>query len=442
MDRRRSGYSGYVLAVLLLAYTLNAFDRAILSLLLEPIRQEFAITDTQLGLLTGLGFGLFYATLSIPVAALADRWSRRNVLLLSMALWTVMTCLCGLAGSFVLLLLARIGVGIGQSGNNPASHSLIASYFPPARRATALGIVALGAPAGAMLAGLFGGWGGEMLGWRLTIILAGAPGLLLVPLLLLTVREPPAPSQAGAATGPIPLKDTLVTLWTTPAFRHLCIACALHSLSMYAASSFNPAYLARSHGWAGSQIGYLTALTGLAGLVGAFTGGFLTDRLRARHGEPRWQLWIPAIATLAVVPVQLTAYLGAGGAMVIAMLLSSLLSLMFFGPSYATAQALASPGSRAVAAALLLFSKAIVGMGLGPLLVGAASDLLAPLAGTHSLRLGMLLVPAFNVWAALHFIRAARHLTAGGASPDPPVASDGSDSRPGTATMLSVRSPA
>lgn len=442
MDRRRSGYSRYVLAVLLLAYTLNAFDRAILSLLLEPIRQEFGVTDTQLGLLTGLGFGLFYATLSIPVAALADRWSRRNVLLISLALWTAMTCLCGLAGSFVLLLLARIGVGIGQSGNNPASHSLIASYFPAARRATALGIVALGAPAGAMLAGLFGGWGGEMLGWRLTIILAGAPGLLLVPLLLFTVREPPPPPHARESDGPLPLKDTLAILWTTPAFRHLCIACALHSLSMYAASSFNPAYLARSHGWEGGQIGYLTAMTGLSGLAGAFAGGLLTDRLRARHGEPRWQLWIPAFATLAVVPVQMTAYLGGGGTMVTALLVSSLLSLMFFGPSYATAQALAAPRSRAVAAALLLFSKAIVGMGLGPLLVGVASDLLAPFAGAHSLRLGMLLIPVFNVWAAMHFMRAARYLPAAGASDYPPVASDGSDSRPGIATMSSARRPA
>jgi predicted MFS family arabinose efflux permease len=412
MRRRRTGYSGYVLAVLLLAYTLNSFDRAILALLLEPIRLEFGVSDTQLGLLTGLAFGLFYSTLAIPVATLADRWSRRNVLVLSMGLWTLMTALCGLAGSFVALLLARIGVGIGQSGNNPASHSLIASYFAADRRASALGVVALGAPAGAMLAGLFGGWGSEELGWRTTIMLAAAPGLVLVPLLLLTVKEPPLPVVAGSMAAAPPIPKALGSLWSLPAFRHLCIASALHSLSMYAASSFNPAYLARIQGWEGGQIGYLAALTGVTGLAGALLGGLVSDRLGARHGEVRWQLWVPGLATLAVAPAQLVAYLGSGGAMVAALLASSLLSLVFFGPSYATAQALAAPRTRAVAAALLLFSKAIVGMGLGPLLVGAASDLLAPVAGVQSLRLGLLLVPAFNVWAALHFFHAARRLRA------------------------------
>jgi predicted MFS family arabinose efflux permease len=411
MRGRTPGYSGYVLTVLLLAYTFNSFDRAIISLLLEPIRLEFGTTDTQLGLLTGLAFGLFYSTLAIPVATLADRWSRSNVLLLSMGLWTLMTVLCGLAGSFLALLLARIGVGIGQSGNNPASHSLLASYFPADRRASALGIVALGAPAGAMLAGLFGGWGSEQLGWRMTIMLAAAPGLMLVPLLL-TVREPALPVAPPGATDAPPLRDALKGLWSMAAFRHLCIASALHSLSMYAASSFNPAYLARSHGWEGGQIGYLSALTGVTGLAGALLGGLISDRLGARRGEVRWQLWVPAMATLAVAPVQIVAYLGSGTAMVVALLVSSMLSLMFFGPSYATAQTLAAPRTRAVAAALLLFSKAIVGMGMGPLLVGMASDLLAPIAGEHSLRLGLLVAPVFNVWAALHFFHAAKQLGA------------------------------
>lgn len=407
MDVRR-GYSRYVLTLLLLAYALNSFDRSILSLLLEPIRREFGASDTQLGLLSGLAFGLVYSTLAIPVAALADRWHRRNVLVLSIALWSVMTALCGLAAGFSTLLLARIGVAAGQSGNNPASHSLIASYFPPERRATALGILALGAPAGAMLAGWFGGWGGEQLGWRTTIMLAGVPGLLLAPLLLFTVAEPPLPGAQSRTVAP-PLRSTLHTLWGRRTFRHLCIASALHSLSMYAASSFNPAYLARSHGWDGGQIGALVTLAGATGLAGAFLGGFVTDRL-GRRGEVRWQLWVPAMASLSVVPVQMVAYLGSGSPMVAALLMSSLLSLMFFGPSYAAAQALAEPRARAVAAAVLLFSKAIIGMGLGPLLVGVTSDLLAPVAQQHSLRFGLLVAPAFNIWSALHFVHAARHL--------------------------------
>ena len=411
MGGAKNGYRHYVLAVLLSGYVLNAFDRSVLNLLLEPIRQEFGLSDTQLGLLSGVAFALFYSTVAIPVATLADRWSRRNVLALSVLVWTVMTALCGVAGSFAALLLARIGVAVGEAGCNPPSHSLLADYFPAQQRATALGIYALGAPLGAMLTGLVGGWGSEHLGWRGTMLLAGAPGLLLVPLLFLTVAEPqrpaPRPRTQEPSTG---MHAALSYLWSRPTYRHLCLAAALHSFAMYGASSFNPAYLTRSHGWTGSDIGQLVALTGLAGLAGTFLRGFVSDRLGAVRNEPRWQLWIPGIATFALIPVQMVSYLGSGSAMAIALLLSSLLSLVFFGPSYATAQALAQPGMRAMAAAMLLFSKALIGMGLGPLVVGMLSDQLAPVAGTDSLRYGLLLVPLFNLWAAWHFLLAARHL--------------------------------
>jgi MFS family permease len=181
---------------------------------------------------------------------------------------------------------------------------------------------------------------------------------------------------------------------------------------MYSAVSFNPTYLARTHGWTGSQIGWLITLTGLTGLAGTFIGGIAADRLGARRGEPRWQLWVPGAATLAVIPLQLQTYLGAGQAMTLSLLLSSLLTLVFFGPSYATAQALAAPRMRAVAAATLLFSKTLIGMGLGPLLVGMTSDMLGPWAGPQSLRYSLLLAPLVNAWAAVHFFFAARHLRA------------------------------
>ena len=408
-----SGYRHYVLAVLLAAYTLNAFDRSILSLLLEPIRREFGVSDTQLGLLSGLAFALFYSTLAIPIAAIADRWSRRNVLALSVLVWTLMTMLCGLAGGFAALLIERIGVACGQAGCNPSAHSLLADYFPADQRATALGIYAMGASLGAMLIGLIGGWSSEHLGWRGTLLLAGSPGLLLVPLLFLTVAEPLRPQGDTPVHVSAPsLSTALAALWSRPSFRHLCLACALHSFAMYSSAAFNPAYLARSHGWSGVQIGQLVAMVGLMGLAGTMLGGFVTDRLGARSGEPRWQLWVPGAATLAVIPVQLVGYLGSGAAMVTALLLSSLLSLVFFGPSYSTAQAIAPPGMRAVAASVLLFSKAMIGMGLGPLLVGLASDRLMQVAGSHSLRFGLLLVPLFNLWAVVHFFVAARHIRA------------------------------
>jgi predicted MFS family arabinose efflux permease len=410
MTTNQAGYRHYVLAVLLSAYTVNALDRSILSLLLEPVRREFGATDTQLGLLSGLAFALFYSTLAIPVAAIADRWSRRNVLALSVLVWTLMTMLCGLAGSFAALVLARVGVAIGQAGCNPSAHSLLADYFPRDQRATALGVYAMGASLGHMLIGLIGGWGSDELGWRGTLLLAGAPGLVLVPLLLLTVREPLRQHRDTTPIGAPSLPAALAVLWSRRSYRHLCLACALHSFAMYSSSAFTPAYLGRSHGWSGVEIGQVVAMVGLMGLAGTALGGFMTDRLGARHGEPRWQLWVPGIATLVVIPVQLVAYLGSGRAMVAALLLSSLLSLVFFGPSYATAQTLAAPGMRAVAAAVLLFSKAVVGMGLGPLLVGMLSDRLAPMAGPHSLRFGLLLVPLFNLWAVAHFFVAARHV--------------------------------
>jgi predicted MFS family arabinose efflux permease len=406
----RPAYRGYVLAVLLAGYTLSSFDRSVLNLLLEPIRVEFGASDAQLGLLSGLAFAVFYSTLSIPIAALADRWSRRNVLALSILIWTLMTALCGIAGSFAALLLTRIGVGIGQSGASPTSHSLIADYFPPHRRATALGIFTLGAAAGSMIAGLFGGWGAATLGWRTTLLYAALPGALLVPLVLLTVREPARVVQSGVGVAAPTIRAAVTYLWSKVSLRHLCLACALHSLSMYAASSFNPSMLARTHGWSGPAIGQLVAMTGFSGLAGTFLGGYFADRMSGLRGDARWLMWVPGVATLLVVPVQLVAYLGNGTLMVTAFVLSSLLSLVYFGPSYATMQTMADPRMRAVAAAVLLTSKAVIGMGLGPLLVGLASDALAPATGTGSLRFGLLLVPCFNLWASVHFFIGARHL--------------------------------
>ena len=405
MDAPRPGYQRYVLALLLAAYTLNAFDRSIVNLLLEPIGREFGASDVQLGLLSGPAFAAFYSTLAIPIAMLADRWSRRNTLVLSILVWSVMTSLYGLAGSFMALVLARIGVAAGEAGASPASHSLIADHFPAERRATALGIYTLGAPAGAMLAGLIGGWGGEHLGWRGTMLLAGAPGLLLVPLLLLVAE----PKQAATITVAKPSFVAMMTHFASiPAFRHLCAACALHSVAMYGASSFNPTFLARSHGWAGGEIGMLIAMTGASGMAGTYLGGFLADRLGSRRGEPRWLLWVSALASLIVIPVQLVCYLGSGLPMMIGFVMSSLLSFVFFGPSYAVAQSVATPGTRATAAAIVLFFKSFVGMGIGPVLVGLVSDRFAPVAGDDSLRWGLLLAPAFNLWAAGHFLLAAR----------------------------------
>lgn len=417
-------YRNYVLGLLLAGYTLNSFDRSILSMLLEPIRTEFALADVQLGLLGGLAFAAFYSTLGVPVALWADRSSRRNVLALSISVWTGMTVLCGFATSFLMLAMARIGTAIGEAGGNPASQSLISGFFSPERRATALGIYALGAPAGAMLAGALGGLGSDTVGWRMTFVLAGLPGLLLAPLIFLTVTEPKrntvasshGPEQHGSHAmqsreSPATFRHVCTFLWARSSFRHLCLACALHAVALYGAATFNVPFLSRSHGWSATDSGKLIALIGACGIVGTFFGGFIADRLSIRHRDPRWSLWVPALASLVLPAVQLMCYLGNEVEWVIgAFCLSGMLGTMFFGPSFATTQALAPERLRTVAASVLIFVKTMIGLGLGPLIIGAISDALAPAAGRHSLRYALLTAAVFNLWSFVHFVLAARTL--------------------------------
>jgi predicted MFS family arabinose efflux permease len=411
-------YRNYVLCLLLAGYLLNSFDRSILGVLLEPIRLEFGVSDASLGLLGGLAFAAFYSTLGIPIAMWADRWSRRNVLALSVALWTVMTALCGLAATFPLLVLARIGTAVGESGASPASQSLIASYFTTERRATALAIFALGAPAGAMLAGLLGGAGNEMFGWRTTFVLAGVPGLLLAPLVLLTVNDSRPGRGLGAHSVPRAAhaaspREVAAYLWQRPSFRHLCLACAFLAMAIYSTATFNGAFLMRSHDWNTAAVGQLMALSGAFGIAGTFLGGYLADRLRQRRGDQRWYLWIPAISTLLLAPCLLVAYLTSNSVtLVVTFAICGFLSTVFFGPSFATTQALATERMRAVAAAVLIFVKTVVGMGLGPLVVGTISDALGEGAGQQSLRYALLTSAVFAVLSCAHFLRSAQTLRA------------------------------
>src|SRR5262245_25541666 len=190
-------YLRYALTILCLVYAVNFLDRQILAILLQSIKQELQLTDTHLGLLSGTAFGLFYATLGVPIARLADRSSRKSVMVVCLALWSVMTVLCGTAASFALLLAYRIGVGVGEAGGTPPAHSMISDYFPPEKRATALGVFALGVPIGHLIGNSVGGWLDEVVGWRLAFVAAGAPGLVLAVVVALTLREPPRGHSEG-----------------------------------------------------------------------------------------------------------------------------------------------------------------------------------------------------------------------------------------------------
>ena len=411
-------YAYYVVAVLFLAYGVNVMDRSVLAVLLESIKHEFVVNDKMLGLLSGLAFALFYATLGIPIAAIADRTSRRSVLATCAALWSAATALCGLAPNFWALVLARVGTAVGEAGGTPPSHALISDYFPLRERGVALSLYALGVPLGAMLGSGLGGWGNEVVGWRMTFILVGAPGLLVALLVRFTVREPQrGQSDAvslAAAKGETPkLAEALRYLWGRPSFRHMAIAAGLHSLVWYSGSQLNASFLQRSHHMTSGQAGFWLAIFSATGAIGTLLGGYLGDRLSVRLDDRRWYMWVPAWATLAMLPFQFTSYLADSLWIVVpSFILMLIFGSMFFGPSFAMSQGLGTLRTRAVATSLTLFMQTLIGLGLGPLMAGAISDYLHPTMGADSLRYGLVAVGVINAWAVVHYFKAARTVRA------------------------------
>ncbi len=410
-------YKYYALGVLFIGYVINFIDRSILAILLEPIKEELLLNDTQLGLLGGLAFAMFYATLGIPIAALADRWSRVKVLSISMVIWSAMTAVCGLANSFWHLLIARIGVGIGEAGASPPSHSLISDYFPIESRATALSIYALGIPFGSMVGNAVGGWGAATLGWRDTFFLVGLPGIAVAALIFITLREPPrgmseAPSAKPMKDEPSPsMGKVLGFLWDKVSFRHMSFASGLHAFVSYSAGTWNSPFLIRVHDMPIEEVGYWLALIAGVGAIGTFFGGYLADKFFDRTGDRRWYLWIPGLSTLVMVPFQFVAYLYDGVNPVIFSLgVVAILGSMYLGPAFAMTQALVTLRMRAVASAILLLVLNLIGMGLGPFVVGIFSDLLEPATGHESIRYAMCIALIVNIWAGIHFMLGARSL--------------------------------
>jgi MFS family permease len=410
-------YRNYVLIILTLCYVCNVMDRSqILAATLQSIKAEFGASDFQLGMLTGLPFALFYSIMGIPIAAWADRGSRRNVVALAVTVWSAMTALFGMAVNFPMLFLARVGTAIGEAGSSPPSHSLISDYFPKLQRGTAFSVFALAVPIGTAIGAKLGGWGDETLGWRMTFVVAGLPGLALAAIVLLTVKEPPrglsegAPPNAADRTTP-PMTEVLRFLLLRKSFRHLSLAAALHSVVWYASGAFNNAFLQRSHGLTSGEAGsWISILAIIAGL-GTFLGGFLADWLSRHRQDRRWYLWVPGVATLLCVPFQFLAYLSPSlNSTLVGFVGLMLMAAVFFGPSFAMTQALATLRMRSVATSLLLFIQTLIGNGLGPSVTGFISDQLKPSYQTDSLRYALVIIGIVNVWAALHYLVGARHL--------------------------------
>jgi MFS family permease len=403
----------YALGLLLVVYIVNFLDRTILSMLLEPIKREFQVSDTYLGFLSGIAFAAFYTLMGIPIARWADRGSRRNIIALALLVWSAMTALTGFARSFSHLALARVGVGVGEAGCSPPAHSLISDYFPPERRATAFSIYALGIPIGAGLGYLFGGWINEYFDWRTAFFAAGVPGIVLAVVVRFTLPEPPRGTQepGGAPTRTEPLGDVFRFMAGLRSFRHMAIGAALHAFYGYGASAFIAAFFMRTHGIESGELGTWLAGLGLTGgLAGTYLGGYLADRLGAR--DMRWYMWVPAIATLAYIPFAFLLYLWPDGRVALMLWLpGALLGGMYLGPTFAMTQSLVRPQMRAMASALLLFVINIVGLGLGPQGVGILSDLLRGTFADDSLRYALLfVVVAGAIWSVLHYALAASTL--------------------------------
>jgi len=415
----------YVLALLTLCYVANVVDRSqVLAASLQAIKREFNATDAQLGILSGLPFAIFYSFLGIPLAAWADRSSRRNVLAWSCALWSFATGACGMAINFAMLFGARVFTAIGEAGGSPPSHSLISDYFPKIKRGTAFSLYALAVPVGTSIGAAVGGWGTQHLGWRATFYVVGFPGLALALLVRATVIEAPRgyadfpstrPEDRAARSGQAapPVGEVFAFMFKRASFLHLCLAAALHSVVWYASGAFNNAFFQRSHALTASQAGYWISLFSAVGGVGTFVGGVLADRLSKSRGDRRWYLWVPGIATLLCVPFQFVSYLPDNMSLVLPMFgAMTFMSAVFFGPSFAMTQAISPLRMRSVATSLLLLVQTLIGQGIGPWLAGFISDRLRPSMGAASLRYSLVIVGLVNIWAALHYLIGARSLRA------------------------------
>jgi MFS family permease len=413
-------YRSYVLAILVLVYTFNFIDRQIVGILAVPIKAELRLSDSQLGLMGGLAFALFYTFLGIPIARLADRVSRTTIITAALALWSLMTALCGITQSFTQLFLARVGVGVGEAGGVAPAYSLICDYFPSKERARALSAYSFGIPVGSAVGIVLGGFITSLMSWRMAFFIVGLSGLLITPLLKLTVREPvrgaldpPPGDQPGVARGRSrgpSLLEVIAVLLRKPSFWGLSLGAASASMMGYGLFFWAPSFLVRSF-----HLGLLQAsltygsLILVGGLTGIWGGGVLADR----YGEKRRAMYalIPAIAFLATLPFYLVGVLSTTLWISFAVLLvPTALGLAWLGPVLAAVQHLVPSNMRATASALFLFINNLIGIGLGSTLIGIVSDSMRVRFGSESLRYAILAGTGFYLIAAGFLLYASRHL--------------------------------
>lgn len=394
--------------ILLIVYIFNFIDRQIVNILAEPIAKDLRLSDTQIGLMTGIAFALFYTILGLPIARYADRpkTSRPRLIAAALAIWSGMTALCGLAQNFGQLLLARVGVGIGEAGCTPAAHSLISDLVPKERRASALGFYALGIPVGTVLGMIIGGLLVDQLGWRHAFMIVGLPGIFLAVIVALVLKDPRHLARPSDAIPPPEMdwKTALRSIFSSRAMVLLLVAASSAAFLSYGKATWATIFFQRTHGLSPGQVGLWLGLSnGVAGILGTWMSGKIADRLGATNRQH--VLTAAALGMLLLAPTAILAYAMENWiAGILLLMIPTFLGSLYYGPTYSSVQGLVTPQARAMASAVLLFFQNLIGLGLGPLLFGMLSDALKASYGDESVRYVLYaasvlsLIPAYFFW--------------------------------------------
>lgn len=408
------GVALYTLGFLTLISTFNYLDRSLLGLALPLIKAEMQVSDTMLGFVTGFAFVFFYSLLGVPIAWAADRYSRRNIIAAGFALWSLMTAAGGLCSNIWQIGVTRLMMGAGEAAGPAPSNAMISDLFTPARRPLALSVYWLAFSIGSLFIFPILGWVAQVYGWRAMFIAGGLPGVLLALIFVLTVKEPArggteakAPPQAKAG-----MIESVVYLLRSPSYLLLggCAACM--GANLYAASSWSATFLMRVHHMSVAEIAGTTGpIRGVVSFIGIFGGGLLIDRLGRRNLN--WRLWIPAIACLLAAPTEIMFLLGdSRWVWMTGFGLSSTFVLIHQAPVFALGMSVAPVRMRAMASALLLFCSAMIGQAIGPLLVGALNDYLAPIYGDEAIRYSLLINAITAVTGGIMLLLARRWIAA------------------------------
>lgn len=393
---------------LLVIYVFNFLDRQIVNILAHDISRDLKLSDTQIGLMTGLAFAVFYTFLGIPIARYADRphTNRARLITVSLGLWSAMTAACGMAQNFVQLLLARIGVGVGEAGCTPAAHSIITDAVPKEKRASAIAFYGMGIPIGSLIGMAVGGALADAIGWRNTFLAVSLPGILFAFVLPFILKDPGRHASDHSGGPQQPFLEALVQIMSSRAFVLVLLGASFTAFLSYGKGVWVTILFQRDFGLSAAETGFWLGITGgLSSMLGTWLGGYLADKYGAAN--KRHILTGPALGMALAAPILFAAYYVEDWRWAVALLmLPGLLNYLYYGPCYALAQQLVAPGQRAVATSLVVFGQNLIGLGLGPLFFGMLSDAFKPLAGGDSVRwvlygaawLG--LVPAVLLWRA------------------------------------------